>query len=757
MMHKILLLSLSLVLIVFPALATEKPADSMIRSVQGDLSRYEPMVDQMEPGSRSAARVLRFVPIMESRLGSSRNKDSVSWIETSTRLKTMKQSLLDIKAGKAATALAPKTPAKPITLAPPHHIAVASPQKNMSDPDRARKVDALVQAFYRDFNRTKPRALGDDQVVSGFAQKIEAMKASAIGFDDPSLGYVKQVKGSVIESEQYFHKRIDSIRAQINANKQVQAGVAAENKRGQMAAQAESARLSANNHALAQSEREIGALHRTFVRAYSSVRGSLVTLTADRLANPENAKDWKYRVNKLAGIVKQYQDKNNPKAKQDIAAYMAVKQQFDDSVKELAKNSKANKTALLELQASNADKQAAMQAQRHEEDLHRQFSNAYGTLGISLPYLNAETLADPAEARKWTAAVKGMGRVVSQYQGMDSAKVKKNIAIYEKVKGKVEAGLAENSAASGGLTVADLSRDYQKLNTYLVKNKEMFDKARYAPAHATSADLKKLETFQQSDEYKELKIALADFAKKYGDNRRAITKKFTVVNGGREWRAPDRGVPEHAFMLLSERINHWDSQQKGMRTNVVAEMEAFDGTKKYPSSAKAQSRLSPRLDVAEVNKGIEEIRKRLENFLKDYPEQEKVKQNLANLDDVKRKYIDGMNKRIDDNRWGDWDGKFQGPGDLGEIHDDIKRSFGLGDDTLAIQVDGQWQAFEKDRFGHLLNYRLPVKFAVKSKDRSDTAHVYSAYAVTETPSRALPFRGATQNFHSEDIRIKYLP
>jgi len=647
----------------------------------------------------------------------------------------MKQALLDIKAGKA--------------------VAVS---KGMSDPDRARKVNGLMQTFVRDFNGTNARSLGDEHVVKGFAQKMDAMKAMMVGFKDPSLGYVQQIKSSVAQLDNHFHKSVNSVRSQMNANKQRQAGVASSNQHREVATQASP---SANNHAQAQvqaqTDWEISSLHRTFARAYSSVRGSLVTLTPGRLANPENAKDWKYRIDKLSGIVKQYQDKNNPKAKQDIAAYMAVKQQFDDSVKELAKNSKANKAALLELQASDAEKQVAIQAQRHEEDLHRQFKNAYGTLRISFPYLNAETLANPAEARKWTAAVKGMGEVVRQYQGMDSAEARKNIATYEKVKSTVEAGLAANSAASGGLTTADLSRDYQKLNAYLVKNKDMFDKERYAPMHATSEDLKRLETFQQSDEYKELKLALVAFAKRYGDNRRAIQKKFTVVNGGREWRAPDRGVPERAFTLLSERINHWDAQQKGMRENLLAEMEALDGTDKYPSSVEAQSRLPILLDVTKVNYDIEVIRKRLERFLKDYPDQAKVKQNLANLDDVKRKYIDVMNKRIDDNRWGDWESKFQGPGDLDDLRAEIKRTLGLGDEILAIQIDGQWRDNEKNIFEYVLNYALPYKVAVKSKDRPGTANIYSTLAVTDGPRKSLPFKPDYLGTYSEDIRIKNLP
>jgi len=739
MIKRMLLVSLSLVLINMPALAIEKPADGMIGSVQSDLSRYEPMVAQMQPRSRSAARVLRFVPIMESRLSSSRHKGSASWIETSNRLKVMKQTLLDIKSGKQVVAAAPT---KAVASRATHRVA-APVQHDMSDPDRARKVDSLVRAFYNDFNRTKPRALGDDRVVSGFAQKIEVMKAAATGFHDPSLGYVQQVKDMVVESEQYFHKRTNSIRAQINANKRMQAGVAADNKRGQMAAQAASAKLAEKQPTQAQSDREIGAIHRKFARAFSSVRGSLVTLTAQRLANPENAKDWKYRVNKLAGIVDQYQDKNTSAAKQDIASYMAVKQRFDESVKELAKNAGANKAALLELQASNKQKQAAMEAQQHEEALNRQFSNVYRNLRISFPYLTAETLADPAEARKWTEGVAAMEAVVSQYQGMDSPKVKQNIATYEQVKSKVEAGLAANSAATGGLSTDDLLRDHQTLQALVTKYKPFFSRLDVM----TAGNLDKIKTFKDNGSEAEIKRALAAFTQKYGKTRREIADKFTLVNGGRSWHSPERRVPESGFEPLSKWL---DSLNAAQSMSLASLINSGDSKRAYafpPTNHIIEINLAhPDFDLDRLNEDFKRYRNILDGVLKDYPGEAKATHLRGELDDVKRKYITGINKAIDAVAWKEnTEDEFRGPGDVDELKDAakeyVKKDMGFSDDDLLIfQLDGQWEVSERDIYKRPISYFLRFYYAVKHKSYPGTAHVYVIILETdEMAGKALPF------------------
>lgn len=83
----------------------------------------------------------------------------------------------------------------------------AAPAGGMSDPDRARKFQADYQKLYNDMRATRGQAAWSDPVrVGDFRKRLAALKTLQDGFQDPSQGYVQQVKKNYTSLEDWLER-----------------------------------------------------------------------------------------------------------------------------------------------------------------------------------------------------------------------------------------------------------------------------------------------------------------------------------------------------------------------------------------------------------------------------------------------------------------------------------------------------------------------------------------------------------------------
>ncbi|MDX8390089.1 MAG: hypothetical protein R8M38_06330 [Mariprofundaceae bacterium] len=88
---------------------------------------------------------------------------------------------------------------------------------------------------------------------------------------------------------------------------------------------------------------------------------------------------------------------------------------------------------------------------------HREFSKAYQNVRVALQFLDPSELAKPVEANHWRKKLKKFEGITAKFSDRENPDVKKDLALYAKMKEKIESGLT----ASEKLGISNYP-DYQK-------------------------------------------------------------------------------------------------------------------------------------------------------------------------------------------------------------------------------------------------------------------------------------------------------
>jgi|GEM_PF-1993721 len=457
--------------IVQPVYSGEKPADSMIAAVVADLDKYEKQAEGLTPKDTSYInKILRMLPITESRLKSSRNKSDPSWIEASNRLKALKQRLSDLKAGKT-----PSTASKTTTAA-----AGDSGTSGMTDAQIAKKYQTDYKALSNELRSTHISKLADDSIVSGFNKKFAALKSLVDSFKNPK--YKQSYTANYESLEKWFSKRVESAKVQAakHAGKDADRA-AAEKQRQQRQADQAAARQKAAARPAAQldyqNKRALGFFNKDYNRYVPEF---------DNI-NPSN---W----SKLSGYIDRLENRLSKLTAKDHPEVVAAQQ----------------KVTALKAKLQTAQKgqpsQASIQADRK---MHQEFQRLYQRNRVALDALDPAELSKPAEAKHWKKVLKDFDAIVAKFQNKDNPEVKKDIQMYKQIKVKVESGLS----ASTKLDIKNYP-DYKKDMDFLnaLYDKYGVDKI-FAKGNESLA--KKLMTDYDNDKgaYDKLDKKYADFIK----------------------------------------------------------------------------------------------------------------------------------------------------------------------------------------------------------------------------------------------------
>jgi hypothetical protein len=132
------------------------------------------------------------------------------------------------------------------------------------------------------------------------------------------------------------------------------------------------------------------------------------------------------------------------------------------------------------------------------------------------------------------------------------------------------------------------------------------------------------------------------------------------------------------------------------------------------------------------------------------PNSEKVRNLLVQMDEKILQFVDKMEATINSNSWQGDVTDFSGPGTIKELAASAKKYFvedrdwgGRKDrkiEILAVAVRGPWQVAERDIFGRVIRWRLPIHVAVTDEQLKprNIARVYdlSIVAMQGSPDKA---------------------
>ena len=407
-MVKKIFVSVFLVLVfVIPAYAVEKPADSMIAAVVADLDKYEKQAEGLTPKHKSYInRILRMLPMTESRLKSSRNKSHPSWIEASNRLNALKQRLTDLKAGKTPSA-APKAAA----VGPGHSGA-----SGLTDAQIAKKYQTDYKALSNELRGTHISKFADEAVVTGFNKKFAELKNLVNSFKNAK--YKQSYSANCESLEKWYKKRVESAQAQAarHAGKDAARAAVEKERQQKLAEQAAARQKGAAQPAAAldyQNKRSLGFFNKDYDRYL-----------------PEFDNITPANIPKLNGYVDRLENRLSKLTAKDHPEVVAARQKVD-----------ALKAKLGEAQKGQPS-QASIQS---DQKAHKDFQRLYQRNRVALDALDPAELSKPAEAKHWKNVLKEFDAIVARFQNKDNPDVKKDIEMYGQIKGKVESGLTAST------------------------------------------------------------------------------------------------------------------------------------------------------------------------------------------------------------------------------------------------------------------------------------------------------------------------
>jgi hypothetical protein len=375
--------------------------------------------------------------------------------------------------------------------------------------------------------------------------------------------------------------------------------------------------------------------------------------------------------------------------------------------------------------------------------LHKQFMGEYQDIRVSLPYLKARDMADPAEAARWQRALGRFAGIVEKFSDHGNADVQADLALYAEIKAKIEGTQQGAQAATGGLTREDLARDHRAMEALAVKYKPMFEELAQYPLNfdldAIQHYLDKVSDFIDSAREKEVDDALQQFSNRYGATRDEIRKKFAMVNGGQAWLSEQRKVPEADFLRLSQ----WRDGVGHSWHELLERMEADAAQVKRQYGVPGGDYLDlkyPLLSERKVTEHFAKYRRQLDMVLRYDPERTTAATLRGELDSIRERYVERMNQAIDEVKWAKSDSRFSGTGEIDEIEASVKSFMQKqGASVLAVSIAGGWGVHERDLLGRPINYSLPVDVAFPSPGTKDTVEVNFFSMITGGAEMAPPF------------------
>jgi len=350
MIRKLLFSLIVSLLMAFPACAQEESADSMIKAVVADLDKYEKQAEGLTSADkRHINNILRFLPVTEARLSSSRNQSHSSWLDASKRLSTLKDHLEDLKAGKTSTA----------TAAKPAESGVAAPA-GMTDAQLSKKYQTDYNELSNALRGTHISKFVDEVVVSDFKVKFASLKGIVDAFKEERNK--NQFMANYAGLEKWFNQKVasankqaaghkakaDSRAADEQARQKAQAEKVAARERAEAKMQADSRSREAERQAKVKERQQVAALaekhaqeraaaknspdalaHKEFAKAYQNVRVALQVLDPGELAKPVEANHWRKKLKEFEEITAKFSDKENPDVKKDLALYAEMKEKIE--------------------------------------------------------------------------------------------------------------------------------------------------------------------------------------------------------------------------------------------------------------------------------------------------------------------------------------------------------------------------------------------------------------------------------------------
>ena len=428
-MKKAIVIFIAVLFFGSPVHAQSKPADSMIKAVVTDLDKYEGQAEGLTPRHKPQInRILRMLPMTESRLKSSKNHSDPSWIEASERLNALKQRLTDLKAGKT-----PEVAAQTGTTA-----GQGADTAGLTDKQIADRYNKDYRALANELKGTHISKFADDSVVSAFQGKFDGLKKWVDSFQNPK--YKESFSTNYQNLETYFHKKVEHARGQAASRAQEDTARAAEEKqrvqqeKQAAARQKETARPAAELDY--QNKRALGF----FNKDYDRYLPDFDTIT------PDNTTQLTGYIDRLENRLSKLTAKDHPEvvaARQKVAA---LKAKLEDALK-------------------GQPSQASIQS---DQKTHQEFQRLYQRNRVALDALDPAELSRPAEAKHWEKVLKDFDGIVATFQNRDNPDVKKDIEMYGQIKAKVENGLT----ASTKLDIKNYP-DYDKDMDFL---KALYDK-----------------------------------------------------------------------------------------------------------------------------------------------------------------------------------------------------------------------------------------------------------------------------------------
>lgn len=389
-----------------PAKAT---TDSNIKAVVADLDKHEKAAEGLTSADkRQVSNILRYLPMAEARLGSSRNKGHKSWIDASNRLNALKKKLEDLKAAPAQAAAAPAT-------------TQAASAGDMTDAQLSKKFLSDYKALSSEIKGTSISKLAEDGVVAGFKGKFAALKELAGSFKDDRNK--NQYMGNYGNLERNFNKK--TAFAMKKAGKQP------------ASAQGGSELDFANKRALS-----------FIVKDYD--RYELGLRSASKFKELE---DLTAGLNKIEGKLADIKPNSHPKVAEVRSNISALRGKIKETEGKLNQQAAAAESAKA---AENAEKAAAAQA-HDEANLHAQFKKDLHNISVALQSLDPGELSKPSTAEHWKKKLGKFEELIAKFSDKESPESKKDIQAYTKLKNKIDSTLA----ASKNLSIAAYL-DYQK-------------------------------------------------------------------------------------------------------------------------------------------------------------------------------------------------------------------------------------------------------------------------------------------------------
>lgn len=197
--------------------------------------------------------------------------------------------------------------------------------------------------------------------------------------------------------------------------------------------------------------------------------------------------------------------------------------------------------------------------------------------------------------------------------------------------------------------------------------------------------------------------------------------------------------------------------------NMKERMEKIEKSRKATALqiANTYSNLIPGIDQFSADIRVKRANEYLDMLRvgqKFYPGNEKLNAMVSDLDAKIQGMAEGIEKQIDDAKWAGSIKDFAGPGKAKKLaktaveyfknHPNWGKKTDLGVEILDVAVRGQWQPAERNIFGQVIRWRLPIHIAVtNSKLKPDKiARVYELSVLTmegpgDKTEKAPPFDG----------------